>query len=426
MPPTAPLIQIEELLQQLQEQLKQSRDEAEVKANATLLDQLKAHLAQRDALIEAKNILIAGLDTKLREGRRQEMIASAQMDASEDATIRRLLKRHNYVHTLRTFEDETALVARATSSGKRSRFVHAELEGSPDSIGPWREPHSWTAGSSRRFHDEPWLGYDEGPAPVDSTRFVELDAASELAATVREKCKILTSATQSPEALTHARVLHARTLPIESTLSVGLVEFDRRDAEREAVLALEALLPEFKRAAAAGLTVALGVTACRNDGAWRAMITRCRVACGDQFLSPHDGYVVGSTRILLAGWADREDEESQLGFSTRLGASLGAKLLGLLRERMPSGAVELMDDALSEAAAAAAARAAVTPAVTGYAAMRGRLRPNTAWARKAASAGKSVGPIRILFSVLRRSDWAAAEPERSSTRASRPVVPSSL
>jgi len=58
MPPTAPLIQIEELLQQLQEQLKQSRDEAEVKANATLLDQLKAHLAQRDALIEAKNILI--------------------------------------------------------------------------------------------------------------------------------------------------------------------------------------------------------------------------------------------------------------------------------------------------------------------------------------------------------------------------------
>ena len=115
-----------------------------------------------------------------------------------------------------------------------------------------------------------------------------------------------------------------------------------------------------------------------------------------------------------------------MGFSTRLGASLGAKLLGLLRERMPSGAVELMDDALSEAAAAAAARAAVTPAVTGYAAMRGRLRPNTAWARKAASAGKSVGPIRILFSVLRRSDWATAEPERSSTRASRPVVPSSL
>ena len=112
------LDELEPMLEQLcfivemNKQGEAKRKEAAVNALALLpdaVDQMRAHLAQRDKLIEAKNNLIAGLDVKLRDARRRET-TKGMIEPSEEAQLRRLLKRHNLVHTLRTFEEESLLL----------------------------------------------------------------------------------------------------------------------------------------------------------------------------------------------------------------------------------------------------------------------------------------------------------------------------
>lgn len=333
------LLQVDELLPKLEKLLRSVGDEAVVEQGVEIIEQLRKLDAQKETLIECKNLIISRLDTKLRE-RRQT--SKAQIEPADDATIRRLLLKHNFIHTLRTFDDETALLMRAAMSHRYRGLVTDEI-----AMRRWEPPLSMPTlppSSFRHFEREPWLR-DEGrpSAPVDSTALDDLDEASELAITIRDKCKILTSATQSPDALRHTRVLHARSLPLSGTYMHSLVPLESRDAEREALLALEALMPEYRRASSDGLKVALGVAACRNDGAWRAMITRCRVAHGPQYLRAEDGYVLGSTRVLVAGWADRDHEDSPNGLSSELAKRLTGKLHELLEQRLPPGATALVD-----------------------------------------------------------------------------------
>jgi hypothetical protein len=169
--------------------------------------------------------------------------------------------------------------------------------------------------------------------PVTSKPLREASESSDWLAEVRDRCRPITSSSQSPSALQKTR-----SLLFESGKPLVVA-----DAEREAEVALIGHVEELRPKVDAGYKVAIGLTGCRKNGSDdKFKITRCRVAPGVQFYDPSK-FEVGSSRIILVGWADENDDLSHNGLSRELLGKLEAKIQEVATRELGSDSMVCID-----------------------------------------------------------------------------------